>query len=179
MSEVLVLVDLGRDRQVLGASVLEQVTGRAGDPPADCAPAEAFVAAAAAVRAARDADLLLALHDIGDGGLFATVAEMAFAGHCGVTLNIDMLAIDPYAADAGDFRIRGEQVSIRRSELNFRALFCEAPGLVLQVSRADRDRLLGLLREHGLGARSQVIGHGNDADRIQVVRDARLIGQVM
>ena len=173
--KVLVLVDLGRDRQVLGASVLEQVTGRAGDPPADCAPAEAFVAAAAAVRAARDADLLLALHDIGDGGLFATVAEMAFAGHCGVTLNIDMLAIDPYAADAGDFRIRGEQVSIRRAELNFRALFNEAPGLVLQVSRSDRDRLLGLLREHGLGGRTHVVGSGSADDRIRIIRDARVI----
>ena len=173
--KVLVLLDLGRDRQVLGASVLEQISGRAGDPPADCAPAEAFVAAAAAVRAARDAGLLLALHDISDGGLIAAVAEMAFAGHCGVTLNIDMLAIDPYAADAGDFRIRGEQVSVRRNELNFRALFCEAPGLLLQVTRADRDRLLGLLREHGLGARSHVIGSGNDGDRIQVIRDARTI----
>ncbi len=175
LDTVLVLVDLGLDRQVLGASVLEQVTGRSGDPPADCAPAEAFTAAAAAVRAARDANLVLALHDIADGGLFATIAEMAFAGHCGLTLNIDMLAIDPHAADAGDFRIRGEQVSIRRTELNFRALFCEAPGLVLQVTRADRDRLLGLMREHGLGARTHVIGGGRDDDRIRIIRDARTL----
>ena len=36
---------------------------------------------------------------------------MAFAGHCGVTLNIDMLTMDPVAADWGDFKIRPEQVA--------------------------------------------------------------------
>ena len=31
---------------------------------------------------------------------------MAFAGHCGVTVNLDVLAVDPVAADWGDFKIR-------------------------------------------------------------------------
>ncbi|MET0509881.1 MAG: phosphoribosylformylglycinamidine synthase, partial [Burkholderiaceae bacterium] len=55
---VLVLVDLGAVRQVVGASTLEQVTGRSGDAAADCAPAAAFVAACAVLRTARDAGLL-------------------------------------------------------------------------------------------------------------------------
>ena len=39
--------------------------------------------------------MLLAYHDRSDGGLFATLCEMAFAGHCGVSVNVDMLTIDP------------------------------------------------------------------------------------
>ena len=77
---------------------------------------------------------------------------MAFAGHCGVSVNIDLLTIDPYAADWGDFRIRREQVAIQREELALRALFNEEIGAVVQVARSDRDRMLGLLREHGLSA---------------------------
>jgi phosphoribosylformylglycinamidine synthase len=86
---------------------------------------------------------LLAVHDRSDGGLFATVCEMAFAGHCGVTLNLDMLTIDPHAADWGDFKIRPEQVAVQRNELTMKALFAEEAGVVLQVRRADRDAVLG------------------------------------
>jgi phosphoribosylformylglycinamidine synthase len=44
-------------------------------------------------RAAR-AGQLLAYHDRSDGGLWATVCEMAFAGHVGVALNVDMLVTE-------------------------------------------------------------------------------------
>jgi phosphoribosylformylglycinamidine synthase len=37
---------------------------------------------------------LLAYHDRSDGGLVAAVAEMAFAGHVGVSLNVDMLVTE-------------------------------------------------------------------------------------
>ena len=70
-----------------------------------------------ALRTLQHGGLVLAYHDRSDGGLFATLAEMAFAGHGGVTVNLDVLAVDPVAADWGDFKIRTEQVSVRRSEL--------------------------------------------------------------
>ena len=31
---------------------------------------------------------ILAMHDRSDGGLFTTLVEMAFAGHCGLTLEV-------------------------------------------------------------------------------------------
>jgi phosphoribosylformylglycinamidine synthase len=34
------------------------------------------------------------MHDRSDGGLFATACEMAFAGHVGVALNVDMLVTE-------------------------------------------------------------------------------------
>ncbi len=177
----LVFVDLGADRRSIGASALEQVTGLAGqgagvgDAPADACDAARLCAAFAAIRAARSRGLLLAYHDVSDGGLFVTVCEMAFAGHCGVSINIDMLTIDPHSADWGDFKIRPEQVAAQRNELTLRALFCEAPGFVVQVERGSRDAMLGLLREHGLSPHSHVIGAPNAGDAIEVMRDARVV----
>ncbi|MGE0314898.1 MAG: phosphoribosylformylglycinamidine synthase [Lautropia sp.] len=177
----LVFIDLGANRRAIGASALEQVTGLAGqaasggDAPADACDAARLVAAFAAIREARSRGLLLAYHDVSDGGLFVAVCEMAFAGHCGVSINVDMLTIDPHSSDWGDFKIRPEQVGAQRNELTLRALFCEAPGVVVQVERSDRDALLGLLRERGLSPYSHVIGAPNASDTIEIMRDARSI----
>jgi len=118
---------------------------------------------------------LLAYHDRSDGGLFATVCEMAFAGHCGVTLNIDILAIDPVAADWGDFKVRPEQVAVRRDEFTLRALFNEELGLVLQVRAAQMNDVMSALRAEGLGAISHVVGKPNDRDAIEIWRDAKVV----
>ena len=71
---------------------------------------------------ARDGHVL-AYHDRSDGGLLTTLAEMAFAGHVGVSVNLDVLAVDALAEDSGDFKIRPEQVAVRRDELILKALF--------------------------------------------------------
>ena len=85
------------------------------------------------VRKLQSEGRVLAYHDRSDGGLFATLAEMAFAGHVGVSVNLDVLAIDPVAQDSGDFKIRPEQIAVRRGELILKALFNEELGAVLQV----------------------------------------------
>ena len=169
----LILVDLGRGRRRLGASALALVTGRDGDPVPDLDEPALLARLFDAVRAARSQGLLIACHDRSDGGLFATVCEMAFAGHCGVSVNLDMLTIDPHASDWGDFKIRPEQVAVQREELVLRALFNEEIGLVIQVLREDRDRMLGLLREHGLSPHSHVIGSPNGRDVIEFHNDAK------
>ncbi|MDO5055949.1 MAG: phosphoribosylformylglycinamidine synthase [Lautropia sp.] len=171
----LVLVDLSAGQQRLGGSALAQVTGRTGDRPADLEQPDRLVRLWAAVREAQAQGLLLAYHDRSDGGLFATVCEMAFAGHCGVSLQLDMLTIDPNVADAGDFKIRPEQVAQLREERVLRALFNEEPGVVLQVSRAHRDRLLGLLRQHRLSDHAHVVGLPNGQDTIEIHNDARCL----
>ncbi|MDO4231678.1 MAG: phosphoribosylformylglycinamidine synthase [Lautropia sp.] len=171
----LVLVDLGAGKQRLGGSALEQVTGRTGDAPPDLEQPELLVRLWDAVRAAQAEGLLIAYHDRSDGGLFAAACEMAFAGHCGVSLQLDMLTIDPFTADAGDYKIRPEQVAQLREDRVLRALFNEEPGVVLQVSRANRDRLLGLLREHGLSVHSHVVGTPNGSDAIEIHNDARCL----
>ncbi|RPH46128.1 MAG: phosphoribosylformylglycinamidine synthase [Burkholderiales bacterium] len=171
----LILIDLGDGRHRLGGSALAQVTQQVGDAAPDVSDPSLLVRAFAAVQALSAAGRVLAVHDRSDGGLFATVCEMAFAGHCGVTLNLDMLTIDPHASDWGDFKIRPDQVSVQRNELTLKALFAEEAGVVLQVRQADRDAVLGALREAGLSRLSHVIGKPNDRDAIEIWRDAKKV----
>jgi phosphoribosylformylglycinamidine synthase len=171
----LILLDLGDGRNRLGGSALAQVTQQIGDAAPDVADPRLLVAAFDTVQRLAAQGRVLAVHDRSDGGLFATLCEMAFAGHCGVALNVDMLTIDPHAADWGDFKIRPEQVAVQRNELTMKALFAEEAGVVLQVRQADRDAVLGALREAGLSRLSHVIGKPTDRDEIEVWRDAKKV----
>ncbi|UCE30049.1 MAG: phosphoribosylformylglycinamidine synthase, partial [Burkholderiales bacterium] len=172
---VLILIDLGVGRNRLGGSALAQVTQQIGNTAPDLDDPQLLAAMFAAVQQLAADGLLLAYHDRSDGGLFATVCEMAFAGRCGVSLNVDMLTIDPNAADWGDFKIRPEQVSVQRNELTLRALFAEELGAVIQVLASERDRVLGCLRERGLARCAHVVGRPNAQDLIEVYRDARCV----
>ena len=78
------LIDLGAGRNRLGGSALAQVYGEIGDEPPDLDDPQRLKAFAAALAELRAAGLVLAYHDRSDGGLFATLVEMAFAGHCGL-----------------------------------------------------------------------------------------------
>jgi phosphoribosylformylglycinamidine synthase len=172
---VLILIDLGGGRQRLGGSALAQVTSQLGGDAPDLDDPARLGRLVAALAELRAQDRVLAYHDRADGGLFVTVCEMAFAGRCGVALNIDLLTIDPHAADWGDFKIRPEQVSVQRNELTLKALFNEELGAVIQVRAADRDAVLGVLRAHGLSPCAHVIGKPQLRDAIEVWRDGRSI----
>ncbi|HEX4853534.1 phosphoribosylformylglycinamidine synthase subunit PurQ, partial [Arenimonas sp.] len=120
--------------------------------------------------------LLLAYHDRSDGGLFAAACEMAFAGRCGVTLNLDAIAFDAAADDVDAFkRNSDEQLAGRMKDLALGALFSEELGALLQVRAADRDKAMALLRGAGLGDHSHVIGSVNASDEIRLVRNARAV----
>ncbi len=178
----LILIDLGEGKKRMAGSMLAQVLGQFGNEVPDCDNPEMLKATVAAVNALRAQGKLLAYHDRGDGGLWATVCEMAFAGHTGVSLNVDMLVtegngIDDSRADTGDSKNWAGQVGERRNELTLKALFNEELGVVLQVRTADRDAVLQTLREHGLSRHSHVIGKpilsGAAKDAVQVWRDAK------
>jgi phosphoribosylformylglycinamidine synthase len=82
-------------------------------------------------------DLLLAYHDRADGGLFATVCEMAFAAHCGVSIDTDGLCYDPLSNDVDGNEKRPNLLGGRSFELLMRALFCEELGAVVQIRRSE------------------------------------------
>jgi phosphoribosylformylglycinamidine synthase len=133
----------------------------------------------AAVNALRERDWLLACHDRSDGGLWATVCEMAFAGHLGVSLNVDILVtegdgIADSRAEYGDSKNWATQVGERRNELTLRALFNEELGVVLQVPTAVRNEVMALLRTHGLSRHAHFIGKPNDRGVVEVWRDTKL-----
>jgi phosphoribosylformylglycinamidine synthase len=180
LDSTLILVDLGEGRNRMGGSMLAQVLNQFGNEVPDVDNPEALKAAVTAVNALRAQGKLLAYHDRGDGGLWATVAEMAFAGHTGVSLNVDMLVtegdgISDSRAEMGDSKNWASQVSERRNELTLKALFSEELGLVLQVRTTERDEVLRTLREHGLSRHSHVIGKPNTKGVVEVWRDTKAV----
>ncbi len=174
----LLLVDLGQGRMRMGGSLLAQVLGRFGHEVPDLDDAQLLKSLVAAVNALRAQGHLLAYHDRSDGGLWAAVCEMAFAGRQGVSLNVDILVtegdgIADSRAEYGDSKNWAGQVSERRNELMLRALFNEELGVVLQVPSARRDAAIATLREHGLYRHTHVIGKANDRGVVEVWRDTK------
>lgn len=88
----LILIDLGRGQNRMGASILAQVHGRIGRQAPDVDDAEDLKAFFAVIQGLNADGHLLAYHDRSDGGLLVTALEMAFAGHCGLNLFLDALA---------------------------------------------------------------------------------------
>ncbi|MGI4814334.1 MAG: phosphoribosylformylglycinamidine synthase [Janthinobacterium lividum] len=173
---VLIAIDLGRGKNRLGGSILAQVSGQIGDTVPDLDDAQDLARLFAAIQALNAQGRLLAYHDRSDGGLFATVCEMAFAGHMGVALNIDMLTLENgVESDYGDAKDWTRQTSGRRDDLTLRALFAEELGAVIQVRATERDAAFAVLREHGLSACSHVIGKPNDGAQLEIWRDAKKI----
>ncbi|MBL8332049.1 MAG: phosphoribosylformylglycinamidine synthase [Rubrivivax sp.] len=174
----LVLIDLGQGRRRLGGSMLAQVTGQFGDRVPDLDDPQALKALVAAINALRAQGRILAYHDRSDGGLWATVCEMAFAGHLGVSLNVDILVTDSDGiadsrAEYGDSKNWATQVGERRNQLTLEALFNEELGVVIQVPTALRNEVMATLREHGLSRHAHFIGKPNDRGVMEVWRDAR------
>ncbi|MEA3195895.1 MAG: phosphoribosylformylglycinamidine synthase [Betaproteobacteria bacterium] len=170
----LVLVDLGRGRNRLGGSILAQVHDAIGDDCPDLDDPELLKGLFDFLQQQRE--LILAYHDRSDGGLFVTACEMAFAGHCGVTLNLDALAFEAASDDVDAFRRAGEeQLAGRAKDLVLAALFCEELGALLQVRAADRGRVMERLRAAGLGECSHVVGQLNARDEIRVMRNGRTL----
>jgi len=178
----LVLIDLGRGQKRMGASMLAQILNQGGGDTPDLDDPQDLLHLVNAITDLRQQGLLLAYHDKSDGGLWATVCEMAFAGRVGVDLNIDLLVTEgdgmsDSRADHGDSKNWAQQVGARREELSLKALFNEELGVVVQVATAQRDKVMQVLRQHGLSAHSYVIGktRSSTAPVVSVWRDAKEI----
>ncbi|MDP3977463.1 MAG: phosphoribosylformylglycinamidine synthase [Pseudomonas sp.] len=91
----LILIDLGRGQNRMGASILAQVYGQIGKQAPDVDDAEDLKAFFAVIQGLNADGHLLAYHDRSDGGLLVSALEMAFAGHCGLDLSLDSLAGSP------------------------------------------------------------------------------------
>jgi phosphoribosylformylglycinamidine synthase len=157
----LILIDLAKGQKRMGASILSQVLGQSGHEVPDLDDAQDLKNLVNAINALRPN--ILAYHDKSDGGLWATVCEMAFAGHVGVALNVDMLVtegdgINDSRMEHGDSKNWAQQTSTRREELTLQALFNEELGVVIQVATDKRSEVLSALREHGLSKHSHEIG---------------------
>ncbi|MES2956566.1 MAG: phosphoribosylformylglycinamidine synthase, partial [Pseudomonadota bacterium] len=176
----LILVDLGAGRMRLAGSMLAQVLGQFGDEVPDLDEPARLKSLVDAINQLRRSGQLLAYHDRSDGGLWATVCEMAFAGRTGVSLNVDLLVtegdgIADSRAEFGDSKNWADQVGERRNERTLAALFNEELGAVIQVRAVDRDAVMAVLRQHGLSRHSHAIGKTNPRGVIEVWRDAKAV----
>ncbi|MEC9170939.1 MAG: phosphoribosylformylglycinamidine synthase, partial [Pseudomonadota bacterium] len=143
----LLLLDLGEGKNRLGASCLAQVYTQLGDSPADVVSANRLKAFFDAMQTLIEKGLVCAYHDRSDGGLFTTVAEMAFAGKTGVSINLDSLV--------------GNDIAV---------LFNEELGGVIQVLESDMDAVNAVLTEFGLTELTHDIGTLNSTDMIEFSR---------
>ena len=148
----LLLVDLAGGRNRLGGSCLAQVYGRVGREAPDCEDPTRLRAFFKAIGRLRRGALVLAYHDRSDGGLFATVCEMAFAGRCGVEIDLVGAVSDASA---------------------LAALFAEELGAVLQIEARNVPQVLAVFQESGLEDHARVIGRVTDADQVAITSAGR------
>ncbi len=146
----LIFIDLGNGKNRLGGSALCQVYNQMGDVPPDLDDPAQIKRFFDAIQALNKDGLISAYHDRSDGGLFATLCEMAFAGRCGFDVRLDALGDDPVAA-----------------------LFNEELGAVIQVRSEDTDQVLEYLS--GVNLSANVIGQPNSDQRLSFWRGGTVI----
>ncbi|WP_312210098.1 phosphoribosylformylglycinamidine synthase, partial [Acinetobacter variabilis] len=140
IESVLVRIDLSKGQFRLGGSILAQVYKAIGSVTPDVDSFDDFKAFFALVQDWNNRGLIKAYHDIGDGGLLATVAEMMFAARLGVAL---------------------EDQSVE-------ALFAEEIGAVLQIAKADWEALQAEIATSTLKDAISVVGTVNNSDQLSV-----------
>ncbi|MFN3984305.1 MAG: phosphoribosylformylglycinamidine synthase [Rhodocyclaceae bacterium] len=168
----LLLIDLGNGRNRLGGSALAQVHSAIGEhaPDVDAAQLAAFFAV---IQRLRREGLLLAYHDRSDGGLFATLCEMAFASRCGISVLLDTVCYDPYMNDVDGLDKKPDTIKGRLEDKLYAGLFAEELGAVIQIRRDDRARVTAPLVEAGLAY--HFVGEPNDKDELRFWRNAKLV----
>ncbi len=141
---MLLLIDLGQGKNRMGGSCLSQIYKRSFGETPDIEDPELLKNFFNAVTTLKSRELIQAYHDRSDGGLFACVSEMAFAGNLGVELSLE--------ADSHEETIK--------------CLFSEELGCVIQIDKGDIDTVLGVLDDASLSIYSHPIGG--------VVKDKRI-----
>ena len=139
------LLDLGRGANRLGGSALAQATAQLGDAPPDMTDANCLKGFFELIQSLNGQGHLLAYHDRSDGGLMATLCEMAFASRCGLAIELSALADDPLAV-----------------------LFNEEAGAVIQTARRARDSVLAEIRRFGLQGAAHIIGQAVTGHQLSI-----------
>jgi len=141
------LIGLGAGKQRMGGSILAQVQNSFGGECPDLDAPELLAQLARLIIKAREQSLLLAYHDRSDGGAFAALCEMAFAGHCGLDIRLD-----------------------RWGENDLACLFNEELGVLVQVAKEDRAEFADLIHQFDLTHCAQRIAKPTATDVIRVLR---------
>ncbi|MFV0461707.1 MAG: phosphoribosylformylglycinamidine synthase [Nostocoides sp.] len=156
-NQTILLVDLGGGKNRLGGSVLATVLGEFGGTVPDVDDPSRLPALADALTSLRAADAIAAYHDRSDGGLWAALCEMAFAGAKGLAVDLT-----PWA--------RGQA----RDEIE-RALFAEELGVLIAVPTDRLDDALDILALSGLGDLVTPVAHSQALRRVQIMLHGNVV----
>ena len=150
---LLLLIDLGRGKNRLGGSALAQVFNQIGGATPDLDEAGDLSAFFQAIQLLNDTGYVLAYHDRSDGGLFAALCEMAFAGRCGLDVFLDTREADPLAA-----------------------LFSEEIGAVIQIAAEHEQTVIRAFADAGLERDAvNVVGKPNDTKTLAIHSDKKIL----
>ena len=133
---ILLLIDLGQGQNRMGGSCLSQIYNRSLGETPDIENPEVLKKFFNAITKLKSRMLIQAYHDRSDGGLFACVSEMAFAGNMGLDLSLE---------------------AANQEEL-LKLLFSEELGCVIQIQNGDLDDVLDILNEASLSNSIYPIG---------------------
>jgi phosphoribosylformylglycinamidine synthase len=139
---ILMYVDLAQGNQAMGGSALAQAFGQLGNEAPDVRDANLLIDYYDAIIQLHQSGIVLAYHDISDGGLLTTIAEMMFAGRCGAEIMVDNIAKSsslPHITEAIFHEELGAVFQVRKSdETNFIRCFatCGPPsGMIRKIGR--------------------------------------------
>ena len=172
---VLLLVDLGFGKARMGGSALAQVYNETGGeaPDIDAGSLKAFYNVMQKLVAE---DKILAYHDRSDGGLFAMLAEMAFAARCGLDIDLNLLLAQTFITNhtALSQSLRTEEVKALAEwqETIARTLFNEELGAVIQVRKQDVADIINLFYQQQLHHNVFEIGTLTDENTL-IIRDGQ------
>lgn len=153
---ILLYVDLAKGHKALGGSALAQVFGQLGDEAPDVRDVNLISDYYDAITQLHQSGIVLAYHDISDGGILTTIAEMMFAGRCGCEILIDGLMESGSPEQILKFLFNeelGAVFQVRKSdETNFYRCFATCgppPGLIKKIGRISHSRKQRLSIRHG------------------------------
>ena len=146
------LVDLGGGKSRMAASVLSQVFSHTDGEVPDVDNCDELAGLFKFIQKLIAEDILLAYHDRSDGGLAATLCEMAFASRCGLEIHLP---------------------DSERSPLEI--LFNEEVGCVVQIRQASSAALLNLAETQGISERVHNIGVPSVTGQISIFAKGNLL----
>ena len=174
----LILIDLGKKKNRLGGSALAQVYKQVGDtvPNIDGEKGvKKLKTFFTAIQRLNEENKLLAYHDRSDGGLFISLCEMVFAGHTGLTINLDQLCFGVNSSGIDGFELQHEKLSRRSLEHLLSVLFNEELGAVFQIETVHHQKVMQILTDEGLRDFSFAIGKLNITDDIRLIYNNKLV----
>ena len=146
----LILIDLGNSKNRMGGSCFNSTNNISGGVTPDLDDPSLIKNFFIGIQNLNKKNKILAYHDRSDGGLITTILEMAFAGHCGIDLNLKV-----------------------KDEI-FKFLFNEELGAVIQILNDDVIEILKYFNNE-LDLRAQIIGAPNNNQSIKIYNESNLI----